>query len=258
MINFLSLLEMTIRLTSRTHSKGRHNKYPLKEYIDGIWYVLRGGIPWRLLQRKGHWSTYYKKFTEWSKEGVFKLAFNILHKILKRQKYLDEAEYKDLYIDSTMVRNVLGSNGVGVNHYDRGRKGSKVSVICTRSGIPIHMKITGSHVHDSKIMMEQIPEITIKIVGSRLIGDKGYVSKVNKDVLVQKGITLIYPHKKNSQKTNTVLEKELLKSRHIIENLFSWSRNNRRLKLRYERNVSHFESFYYLGLIHIIMSKVAF
>ena len=92
---------MTIRLTSKRHIKGRSNKYDLKEYIEAIWYVLRGGIPWRLLKRKAHWSTYYKKFSEWSKAGVFRLAFNILHKILKSQKYLDKQEYTDLFIDST-------------------------------------------------------------------------------------------------------------------------------------------------------------
>ena len=47
--------------------------------------------------------------------------------------------------------------------------------------------------------MNSIYDIKIKIVGSRLIGDKGYNSKQLKEQLKEKNVNLIYPLKRIKQ-----------------------------------------------------------
>ena len=155
-----------------------------------------------------------------------------------------------------MIKNVRGHhNGLGVNHYDRGRKGNKVSLIVTREGVPLNMRLVGSNVHDIKVLDEQISGMNVKVVGSRLIGDKGYNSKYMKDKLMNKGVELIYPYKKNQKEKNNNEERDLLKKRNIIENVFSWIQNRRRIRLRYESNEKYYIELYHLCLIEVIMRK---
>ena len=154
-----------------------------------------------------------------------------------------------------MVKNVRGSDGLGVNHYDRGRKGNKVSLIVTRHGIPLSMKVFGSNVHDVTALSEQIQHLEVKIIGSRVIGDKGYNSRKLRSQLNESGIKLIFPAKKNQKVKNTEEEKSLLKDRNIVENVFSWIQMRRRIKLRYDFYQYSYVEFYCLALSDLIIKK---
>ena len=216
---------------------------------------MRTGIQWNQLRTPLHWSTYYKKFCKWSENGIFSSSFKLLNKILRKNGYLNQESYKTLYIDATMIKNVKGKDEIGVNHYDRGKKGSKISLLITKEGIPLNLKMIGSNVHDLKAFESQIKDIKIKYVGSRIIGDKGNSSKRVKDDLKKEGISLITPSKKNQKSSNTKLEKTLLKERSVVENVFSWVQQRRRIRLRYEVKKLHYQEFYYLCLIELILKK---
>lgn len=165
---------------------GRPNKLKQSEYLKEILYVLRTGIQWKYLRGELHWSTYYKKFSKWSNDQVFQNCFEIVSKILKKQKYLKKESYENLYVDSSMIKNVRGSDVTGVNHYDRGRQGNKSSLIVTREGIPISFELFKSNIHDVNTLESQIANLKIRIVGSRLMGDKGYNSKRLEEKLKKK------------------------------------------------------------------------
>lgn len=241
---------------SKGKKSGRPNKQKLECYLDQIYYVLKTGIQWNRLKGELHWSSYYKKFSLWSQKKVFEQGFNMMQKILSAQKYLSEKGKKDLYIDSSMIKNVRGHDGLGVNHYDRERKGNKVSLIVTSDGIPLSMNMTSANVHDVHQVDDLIDRIHVKVIGSRLIGDKGYNSEKLKKEVGRKGLKLIYPMKKGSRKENSEEDKELLSRRNVVENVFSWMQNNRHLKLRYEKYVKNYIEFNYMGLMDLIGKKV--
>jgi putative transposase len=51
---------------------GRPRKYPLREVINGIQYVLRGGGAWRLMPHDlPHWQTAYQTFRAWRQDGTW-------------------------------------------------------------------------------------------------------------------------------------------------------------------------------------------
>ena len=77
-----------------------------------------------------------------------------------------------------MIKNIRGHDQTGVNHYDRGRKGNKVTVLVTSSGIPLAVTFDKSNVHDLNLVEQTIDQVTLKIIGSRIIADKGYVSSI--------------------------------------------------------------------------------
>ena len=46
-----------------------------------------------------------------------------------------------------------------------------------------------------------------------------------------------------------------LKKRYIIENLFSWVKNNKRIQLRYDKYIQNYEQFTYLSFGLIVENK---
>jgi transposase len=53
-------------------SGGRPRKYPLREVLNGIQYILRGGCAWRLMPHElPHWQTAYQTFRAWRPDGTW-------------------------------------------------------------------------------------------------------------------------------------------------------------------------------------------
>jgi putative transposase len=51
---------------------GRPRKYPMREVLNGIQYVLRGGCAWRLMPHDlPHWQTAYQTFRAWRRDGTW-------------------------------------------------------------------------------------------------------------------------------------------------------------------------------------------
>ncbi len=51
---------------------GRPRKYPIREVINGIQYILRGGCAWRLMPHDlPHWQTAYQTFRAWRQDGTW-------------------------------------------------------------------------------------------------------------------------------------------------------------------------------------------
>jgi putative transposase len=53
-------------------SGGRPRKYPLREVLNGIQYVLRGGGAWRLMPHDlPQWQTAYQTWRAWRQDGTW-------------------------------------------------------------------------------------------------------------------------------------------------------------------------------------------
>jgi putative transposase len=53
-------------------SGGRPRKYPMREVLNGIQYVLRAGCAWRLMPHDlPHWQTAYQTWRAWRQDGTW-------------------------------------------------------------------------------------------------------------------------------------------------------------------------------------------
>ena len=58
---------------------GVYAKPQLRQTIEGIFYRLRVGCPWRdLPETFGGWNAVYKRFNDWSRKGKLEAIFNAL------------------------------------------------------------------------------------------------------------------------------------------------------------------------------------
>lgn len=233
---------------------GRKCSKPVKHYIEQIFQVLNTGMQWRAIRNDLHHDTYRKKFKQWSDLNLFENAFKTIIPKLRQKGLLPNTETKDLIIDSSMIKNILGQDVIGRNHYDRGRFATKVTLIVTSSGIPLAMTTSAANNHDVNFVTETLDKVTIKTVGCRLLGDKGYISNPLKQELKKRKVHLI-TYRRQNQTPNHPFEMQILNKRVKVEHTFSWLKNNRRLRLRYEKKIKYFESFIYLGLLRIIGTR---
>lgn len=219
----IELIKFYINKIPNKNTKGRKNEKDIEHYIEVIYKVLRFGSQWKNINSPLHYTTYHKKFIKLNNNNLFQNVFYIIIKLLKYENILNNDFLKDLYIDSTMIKNIRGVEFLGSNHYNRNRKGNKVSIVVTKNGIPLGMPLSTSNIHDINLVEDTIDDVKIKIVGSRLGDDKGYISKKLKDKLKnEKNIDLVTNLRDNSKESLKDNEKIFLKRRHIVENTFSW------------------------------------
>jgi transposase len=94
-----------------------------RKIMNGIFYVLRTGIPWRdLPERYGPYTTVYNRFNRWSGRGIWKHIFETL-----------AAKSRDglFFIDSTIVKAHRAASGA-----QKGGSGGKRSASAAAAARP--------------------------------------------------------------------------------------------------------------------------
>lgn len=73
-----------------------------RQVVNGIFWVLRSGAPWRdLPERYGSWKTVYDRFRRWAKDGTLECIVSQLQGELDAEGRIDWEQFN---VDSTIVR----------------------------------------------------------------------------------------------------------------------------------------------------------
>ncbi|MDQ4076591.1 MAG: IS5 family transposase [Chloroflexota bacterium] len=72
-------------LLARDRSKGgRPRTYPLREIVNALLYVLRGGISWRAIPHDlPPWDNVYDHYRRWKRDGTLERVHNALRQNLR-------------------------------------------------------------------------------------------------------------------------------------------------------------------------------
>lgn len=64
--------------------RGRPRKWPLRDIVDAILYVVRGGAAWRMMPGDfPPWQTIYEYFSGWRKSGLWQRIYEALHRAVR-------------------------------------------------------------------------------------------------------------------------------------------------------------------------------
>ena len=74
-----------------------------RKVLNGIFYILRTGAPWRdLPERYGPYTTVYNRYNRWGERGVWKGVFDAL---------AEECEDSLIFIDASLIKAPRAASG---------------------------------------------------------------------------------------------------------------------------------------------------
>ena len=215
--------------------QGVYVKPQLRQTIEGIFYRLRVGCPWRdLPEIFGSWNAIYKRFNDWSRKGKLGAIFKTL---------VMEPELEWEFIDGSIVKAHQHSSGAAQGEETAIGKSvagntTKIHMAVDAFGLPIHFRLTGGEVHECKEALQLVAELP---TADYIVADKGYDCKELRTKIKDKKAIPVIPRKSNSKVGNNDMDWCIYKYRHLVENVFARLKHFRAIATRYDKLKRNFE-----------------
>src|ERR1700704_1273740 len=133
-----------------SHAKGGRPRLPDRQAFEAIIYVLRTGIQWNALPKEaGASSTVHDRFQQWEQAGFFKALWQAE---LQENDELAGIEWEWQSMDGVMTKAPFAGPATGANPTDRGKQGTKRSLLTDGVGIPLALIVDGANRHDVKLL----------------------------------------------------------------------------------------------------------
>lgn len=257
-------LEYVETFITKMSPNKRKTRITVSYCLEKIVKVLSHGYSWCHLDCTCHFTSIYKRFRNWINNGIFESLWNQLTESYCSDSLKKDAScFKILFIDSTMIKNINGSDMLGRNHFDRNRLATKMSVVCDQNKVPLSATFYQANNHDASTIESSLEAIPFKIHRNKkyhsiLVGDKGYISKKEKKDHLKNTyrITLVTPFRKNQKGSLSSKESSFLKDRFKIEHLFCRLDKFARLRFRYERHIDTYKALNFIAMSSITFSKL--
>jgi transposase len=132
--------------------------------------------------------------------------------------------------------------------------------IADRAGLPLAVWIDSASPHEVTLVEKTLDACLIDEQPTKLIGDKAYDSdKLDAKLRDQRGIEMIAPNIERPNRKRPPQDKRPLrryKRRWVVERLYAWLHNFRRLVVRWEHKEDNFLGFVWLGCLAILMRRL--
>ena len=240
----------------KRNPKGGRPREPSRKMMTAIFYVLRTGCQWNGLPRSlGASSTVHDRFQEWQEAGVFVEMWRMGLVEYDREVGIDW-EWQSM--DGAMTKAPLGGDATGPNPTDRGKSGTKRSLLTDGYGIPLGLSVDGANRHDKKMAERTIESIVIERPQpssdnpQNMLLDKGYDYSDIRQLVKDYGYT---GHIK--ARGEEIQEKKEIPGyrarRWVVERTHSWMNRFRRLLIRWEKKVEN-----YVAMLHFACAWITF
>jgi putative transposase len=150
----------------------------------------------------------------------------------------------------------LGGKKVGKNPTDRGKLGTKRSVLTDGGGVPIGLAVEGANRNDFKMARETITSIPIERLEPTLEKpqgmclDKGYDYDEVRDLLAEFGFTAHI--RARGEEAKAIQQEAGYKARRwVVERTHSWMNRFRRLLVRWEKKACNYLAFLHMACAYI-------
>ena len=130
--------------------RGRPRKHPLREILDAIFYVVRGGCAWRMLPHDlPPWGTVHYWFRRWRLDGLWQRIPVALRKATRRKEGRDP-EASAAIMDSQSVR--IAEESGGTKGYDAAKNvpGRKRHLLVDTAGLLLAARVTPADTSDNR------------------------------------------------------------------------------------------------------------
>ncbi len=269
--------------TERPKKKGRPWS-PHRQVIDGIFWNLRAGAPWRdLPECFGKWDTVYGRFNRWTKEGLWQRIVEALQGEARREGVID---WGQAAIDSSVIRAhraaAGAARGEGAERLSpeesqkaqalgrsQGGLSTKLHLLVEGLGRPMAVQLLPGQSHEAPHALELVNAVQVKGMPGRprqrfgaVAGDKAYDSKVLRAELRRLHMRPVIAHRHLPDGSYPAdarfFDKEAYRERNVVERMIGRLKEFRRIATRYEKLVRNFMGMVLLGFIRVWMRDQLF
>lgn len=232
-------------------TRGRKRQLDMRQVLNAIWYVVVGGVQWRMLPKEyPKWKRVYHYFRLWRNNGTWRRIHDRLRALLRRN--LGRHKHPSAgCLDSQSVKTT--SRG-GQRGYDKGKNvnGRKRHVLVDTLGLLLAVVVTAASVSDP--------------AGARLLFGRwgGHCKKLRRIWVdgTYRGTLLEWANTHVRAVLQPVLRSEqqkgfaVLPKRWIVERTLAWLGHSRRLSKDYEYLPASSEAMIYIAMIRIMVRRL--
>lgn len=228
---------------------GRHRSWEMRELINAIFFVLRGGVPWRMLpQHFPPHQTTYRWFMRFRDDGTWK-SLNHYLVMLDRERVGREASPSASVIDTQSVKTTEAG---GPRGFDAAKKikGRKRHALVDTDGRALEVQVQSASLQDRdgappvlKASRTRFPFIQTVFADSVYAGEKvanatSIVVQIVRRLADQVGF-------------------QVLPRRWVVERFFAWINRNRRLAKDFEGTIASATAFLYAACVMLLTRRLA-
>jgi transposase len=200
-----------------------------RRVLNGIFWVLRSGAPWRDLPNNfGPYTTCYNRFVRWRQAGVWAKIMSALAGAHDTSMQM---------IDTSIVR--MHQHGACVNRNrrqsirrSRGGLTSKIHAVVDANGLPVRVALTAGEAHDNRLAGRLLSRLKS---GAMLLADRGYDADWIRTLAADKGAWANIPPRCN-RNDPICFSPYLYRARNLVERFFNKIKHCRRGGPREEQN----------------------
>jgi transposase len=164
-----------------------------RRVLNGIFWVLRSGAPWRDLPAAfGPYTTCYNRFVRWRRAGVWGCIINALAAAHDATvQMIDTSIACVRQHGACIIRNRRQSMG-----RSRGGLTSKIHAVVDSNGLPVRLALSPGEAHDVRFAGKLLSRLKS---GSMLLADRGYDADWIRVLVMKKGAWANIPPKQSQR-----------------------------------------------------------
>jgi transposase len=227
-------------------------KHPMREVFNALRYLVRAGIPWRMMPHDlPPWYTVEQQTKRWIAAGVFD---DIVHDLRCLLRLADRRSVNPtaVILDSRTLQSTVESGAAAGYDGAKRKRGRKTHIAVDTLGHLLALHVTAASEQDRAqvgVLCEAVQEATGDSVTLAYV-DQGYTGQPAADAASQHGIALEVVRLPEARKGFVLLPR-----RWVVERSFAWMSKFRRLARDYERLDATLAGMHWVAFVCLLLAR---